>query len=162
MSQLSVNFTGRVAFITGGGSGIGRGFALQMARCGAAVAVADLNGDAGKAVAGEIDALGGRSLSVALNVADAAATAAAVGRTIGQLGHLDFLFANAGVLGPSDYLDIAPAEWDLVLDVNVKRLAHSCRAAPAQPTATGNRAAGGICAAWSEGDLDKCRRAGTA
>jgi NAD(P)-dependent dehydrogenase (short-subunit alcohol dehydrogenase family) len=129
MSQLLVDFTGKVAFITGGGSGIGRGFALQMARCGAAVAVADLNGDAAKAVAGEIDALGGRSLSVALNVADAAASAAAVGRTIDQFGHLDFLFANAGVLGPSDYLDIAPAEWDLVLDVNVKGVAHSCRAA---------------------------------
>lgn len=129
MSQLSVDFTGRVAFITGGGSGIGRGFALQMARCGAAVAVADLNGDAAKAVAGEIDALGGRSLSVALNVADAVATASAVGRTIDQFGHLDFLFANAGVLGPSDYLDSAPAEWDLVLDVNVKGVAHSCLAA---------------------------------
>lgn len=128
MSQISIDFTGKVAFITGGGSGIGRGFALQMARCGAAVAVTDLNGEAAAAVASEIAVLGGRSLSVGLDVTDASAIESAVGRTIDQFGQLDFLFANAGVLGPADYLDVTPADWDFVLDINIKGVVLSCRA----------------------------------
>ena len=128
MAQISVDLTGKVAFITGGGSGIGRGFALQMARCGAAVAVTDLNGEAAAAVAAEIEALGGSSWSAPLDVADAGASEFAVARTIERFGQLDYLFANAGVLGPAEFLDITPADWDLVLDVNIKGVVHSCRA----------------------------------
>lgn len=129
MSHFALDFTGKVAFITGGGSGIGRGFALQLARCGAAIAVTDVNGAAAAAVAAEVTALGGRSWSAALDVADSAATHDAVARTIAHFGHLDFVFANAGVLGPAEYLDITPADWDLVLDVNIKGVVHTCRAA---------------------------------
>ena len=128
MSQITVDLSDKVAFITGGGSGIGRGFALQMAHCGAAVAVTDLNGETAAKVAAEIEELGGRSLSAQLDVADAAATKSAVARTLEQFDRLDFLFANAGVLGPADYFDITPADWDLVLDVNIKGVIHSCRA----------------------------------
>jgi NAD(P)-dependent dehydrogenase (short-subunit alcohol dehydrogenase family) len=48
---------------------------------------------------------------------------------IANLGQLDFLFANAGVLGPAEYFDITPGDWDLVLDVNVKGITHTCGAA---------------------------------
>lgn len=129
MSRLSLDFTGKVALVTGGGSGIGRGFALQMARGGASVAVTDLDGAAAESVAGEVEALGARSLCATVDVADAAAVQAAVDRTIERFGQLDFVFANAGVLGPAEYLDITPADWDLVLDVNIKGVVHTCRAA---------------------------------
>jgi NAD(P)-dependent dehydrogenase (short-subunit alcohol dehydrogenase family) len=128
MSQLSVDFTGKVAFVTGGGSGIGRGFALELARHGATVIVTDLNDATADAVAEEIEAMGGRSLGIALDVTDAAAIESAVNDTIHRFGQLDFLFANAGVLGPADYFDITSADWDLVLDVNIKGVVHSCRA----------------------------------
>jgi NAD(P)-dependent dehydrogenase (short-subunit alcohol dehydrogenase family) len=128
MARITIDLAGKVAFVTGGGSGIGRGFALEMARCGAGVAVTDLDGTAAAAVAAEIVAQGGTSWSAALDVVDAAATADAVAQAIAHFGHVDFLFANAGVLGPAEYLEITPADWDLVLDVNIKGVVHSCRA----------------------------------
>jgi NAD(P)-dependent dehydrogenase (short-subunit alcohol dehydrogenase family) len=127
MSTISVDLTGKVAFITGGGSGIGRGFALQMARSGAAVVVTDLRGQAAHAVAAEIAALGGHSLALPVDVTDAADLDAAVAAALARFGHIDFLFANAGALGPAEFLEITPDDWDLVLDVNVKGVAQTCR-----------------------------------
>ncbi len=129
MAQTVRDLTDKVALVTGGGSGIGRGFALRMAAKGAAVAVVDRNGDAAQQVADEAAALGARSLAYAVDVTDAGAVQVAVQAAIADLGQLDFLFANAGVLGPAEYLDITPEDWDLVLDVNIKGITHTCRAA---------------------------------
>ena len=128
MTSGKVDLTGRVAFVTGGGSGIGRGFALQMAQNGAAVCVTDLDLKTAKDVAAEIEASGGQSLSLEVDVCQVRAVEAAVASTIARFGKVDILFANAGVLGPADFLDITPAEWDLVLEVNVKGVVHTCRA----------------------------------
>ncbi len=128
MTQPAMEFSGKVAFVTGGGSGIGRGFALELAQRGAAICVTDINGEAAAAVAADIEAAGGQALAAALDVADAAAGAAVAAQTIAHFDQLDYLFANAGVLGPADYLEITPADWDLVLDVNIKGVVHTCRA----------------------------------
>jgi len=128
MSEIHVNLSGKVALLTGAGSGIGRGLALAMARAGASVAVLDIAGDAATHVAAEIAALGQLAVAHCVDVTDAVALQAAVDATIAALGHIDFVFANAGVLGPADYLDISPLDWDGVLDVNVKGVAHTCRA----------------------------------
>ena len=129
MAQAVRDLTGKVALVTGGGSGIGRGFVLSMAAKGAAVAVVDRNGAAAQQVADEAAALGVISRAYAVDVTDAGAMHATVQDVIAELGQLDFLFANAGVLGPAEYLDITPDDWDLVLDVNVKGITHTCRAA---------------------------------
>ena len=129
MAQAVCDLTDKVALVTGGGSGIGRGFVLSMAAKGAAVAVVDRNGEAAQQVADEAAALGVRARAYAADVTDAGAMQATVQDVIANLDQLDFLFANAGVLGPADYLDITPDDWDLVLDVNVKGITHTCRAA---------------------------------
>ncbi len=128
MTNIHVDLAGKVALITGGGSGIGRGFALAMARAGASVAVLDIDGDAAAHVAAEVDALGQPAVAHRVDVTDAAAIQAAVDATIAALGHIDFVFANAGVLGPADFLEISPLDWDGVLGVNVKGVAYTCRA----------------------------------
>ena len=129
MAQAVCDLTDKVALVTGGGSGIGRGFVLSMAAKGAAVAVVDRNGEAAQQVADEAAALGVRARAYAADVTDAGAMQATVQDVIANLDQLDFLFANAGVLGPADYFDITPDDWDLVLDVNVKGITHTCRAA---------------------------------
>lgn len=132
MSRVTVDLSGNIAFVTGAGSGIGRGLARQMAADGAAVAVTDVDGDAAAAVADEIAALGGRAVSYRVDVTNPAEIDAAVAGTQATLGSIDFLFANAGALGPAEYLSITPEDWDRVLDVNVKGVALTCRAAVPQ------------------------------
>lgn len=129
MSKITVDLRGKAALVTGGGSGIGRGLALRMAQRGAAVSVVDLNSEAAQNVAAEITAMGGQSLSYEADVTKASVIEAVVADAIERFGQLDFLFANAGVLGPADFMEIKPEEWDLVLDVNIKGVVHTCRAA---------------------------------
>ena len=128
MSHISVDLHEQVAFVTGGGSGIGRGFARQMAVSGAHVVVTDVNGQSANDVSAEIAALGGSSIGLPLDVSDPDAIASAVSQTLDRFGHLDILFANAGVLGPANFLETGAADWDMVLDVNVKGVALTCRA----------------------------------
>ena len=126
MSKITVDLSSKVAFVTGAGSGIGRGLARQMAADGASVAVTDVDGDAAAAIATEIAEFGGRAVSYRLDVTDPAEIEDAVAGTQATLGPIDFLFANAGALGPAEYLSITPEDWNRVLDVNVKGVALTC------------------------------------
>jgi NAD(P)-dependent dehydrogenase (short-subunit alcohol dehydrogenase family) len=129
VSDVSVDLHGKVTFVTGAGGGIGRGLALQFAQDGSTVVVADLNGDAAAAVTAEIQAAGGKSLSLRVDVSDPRAVKSALGETLSHYGHVDILFANAGILGPVDFLETTAADWDRVLDVNLKGVIHACQAA---------------------------------
>ena len=121
--------TGRVAFVTGGGRGIGRAVAHALARAGAAVAVADLDGASAARVADELVADGGRAVGLAADVTDLAAVRAAVAGAERALGPLDAVVNNAGwdVLQP--FVDNDPAVWDRLIAVNFKGVLHGCRAA---------------------------------
>src|ERR1700755_1103856 len=92
---------GKVALVTGGGSGIGRATAVAMAREGARVAVSDLSKDGIEATGSLITAGGGQSIAIAGDVIDEAAVANMVARTVSAFGRIDCAFNNAGVAGRS-------------------------------------------------------------
>jgi NAD(P)-dependent dehydrogenase (short-subunit alcohol dehydrogenase family) len=91
-------FEGRVAIVTGGGSGIGRATVLRFAAEGAAVVVADIDGEAAEAVAGEVRAAAGRALALVADVSEDAAVEELVAKTVAEFGGLDVLHNNAALL----------------------------------------------------------------
>jgi NAD(P)-dependent dehydrogenase (short-subunit alcohol dehydrogenase family) len=113
---------GKRALITGGGSGIGRAMALLFAHEGAAVAVVDLDEAGGEAVAGMIEEKGGQAIFVRCDVTQAQDCLSAVRRTVDELGGLDILINNAGIIRRATVLDTTEEEWDRVMAVNVKSI----------------------------------------
>jgi NAD(P)-dependent dehydrogenase (short-subunit alcohol dehydrogenase family) len=111
---------GKQALITGGASGIGRAAALLFAREGAAVAVADLNEAGGQAVVDQIRGEGGRAVFVRCDVTQADDCRRAVEQTAAELGGLDVLFNNAGIIRRATVVDADETDWDRVMTVNVK------------------------------------------
>jgi len=125
-----IDFTDKVAMITGGGAGIGLGIAQSLASAGAAVAIADIDGAGARAAAAGI---GGpeRAIGVACDVADPVAVANAVAEIRAVLGGIDFLVNNAGLhLGgyvrPVSELPVE--DWRRLLDVNVLGVVHCAKA----------------------------------
>jgi sorbitol-6-phosphate 2-dehydrogenase len=109
----------RVALITGAGQGLGESIARRLASEGAAIAIADLNGEAAEKVAASLRETGSQAIGVRANVTDEADVAEMVRRTEAELGPLDLLVANAGVLKAHEIQDMPLSDWKLVLDVNL-------------------------------------------
>ena len=121
--------TGRVALVTGGGSGIGREICLGLAGAGRRVAATDLRGDAAQETAELVTAAGGQAIAVAIDVADATSVAAGVEHVSTELGAVEVLVNCAGwdVLMP--FLDTDEDFWDRVIEINYKgalRTIHAC------------------------------------
>jgi len=112
--------SGKVALITGGGTGIGRAIALAFARDGASVAVAGRRLDKLKAVAREIDQQGGAALALECDVTRAKDAERVVRETAKKFGTLNVLVNNAGTLSVSTVDSISDEDWDRVMTVNVK------------------------------------------
>ncbi len=120
---------GKSALITGAGGGIGRAAALRFAREGAAVAVADIDAKAAEDTAHLIAAQGGRSIVVAMAVADSAQVDAAFSSVIEQFSQIDILYNNAAVTSLASTASIGDAELDRVFSINIKGMFYCCRAA---------------------------------
>src|SRR5437764_8793541 len=116
------NFAGKVAFVTGAASGIGRAAALAFAREGASVAAADVSEPGNQETARLIEGLGGRAVAVRCDVTRAADVKAALARTVETFGRLDFAFNNAGIepRKPAPTADYEEQEWDRILDTNLR------------------------------------------
>ena len=111
---------GRTALVTGASGGLGRHFALVLAAAGASVAVAARRAEPLEGVAAEIVAAGGAAAAVALDVTDGAAVKAAFDDAEKALGPIDVLINNAGVALTKPALETDEADWDHVLDTNLK------------------------------------------
>jgi NAD(P)-dependent dehydrogenase (short-subunit alcohol dehydrogenase family) len=114
-------FQGKVALVTGAATGMGRTTALQFAKAGAKVVVADWNEKDGRSAADQINASGGEGLYIKVDVSNAASVKAMVDQTVAQFGGLDCAFNNAGIMEESSMLaDVEEDMWDRIIDVNMK------------------------------------------
>ena len=120
VTELDGRLAGHVAFVTGGGSGIGRAVALRLAREGAAVAVADIVGETATETARCIEEAGGRSIALTVDVSSAGEVEDGVARATEALGLVDLLVNNAGIMGYRPFLYLTESDWDKTQAVNVK------------------------------------------
>ncbi|MBS9478329.1 SDR family NAD(P)-dependent oxidoreductase [Ancylobacter radicis] len=109
--------SGRKAFVTGGGAGIGRAIAAALARQGVRVAVGDINRGAAQETAA---AIGGGAVAIQIDVRQRDAVSMAFEQVLGALGGCDLLVANAGVSTMAPALDITDEEWNFNFDVNTR------------------------------------------
>ena len=115
-----LGLAGRVCVVTGGGSGIGAGTARELAACGAVVAVLDRDGKGAAAVAAEINASGGRAISLTADVTRVEEITAAAEQVQKELGACQVLVNNAALVGyVGPLMDSDMALWDRMLNVNL-------------------------------------------
>jgi NAD(P)-dependent dehydrogenase (short-subunit alcohol dehydrogenase family) len=134
---MTISFEGRVAIVTGAGGGLGRAYALELARRGAKVVVNDLGGardgtghsDAAAKVVAEIEAAGGTATAVVADVTDPARMQAVADRAVAEYGRLDTWVHMAGVLLVAGFDDTTPEEFARVLQVNLLGQVHGAKAA---------------------------------
>jgi NAD(P)-dependent dehydrogenase (short-subunit alcohol dehydrogenase family) len=124
---MARRFEGKVVWITGGGSGIGKALALAFAKEGAAVAVSGRREDRLQEVVEEIAAQGGSGVAVRCDVTDEASVAEAVQKVVRALGGLDVAVANAGFSVAGRVEKLSAADWRRQLDVNVIGVAMTAR-----------------------------------
>ena len=122
-------FAGATAIVTGAASGIGRALAAELAKRGCEVVAADLQVALAKKVASEIRTSGGKASAVKIDVTDFSAMARLVKETIKRFGRLDYIFNNAGIVigGGVDLYCIA--DWNKVIDVNIRGVINGIQAA---------------------------------
>jgi gluconate 5-dehydrogenase len=114
------DLTGKIALVTGASRGLGKHFAIELARAGADVAITSRTLASLDATAGEISALGRRVLPVALDVRDHASIQSAVATVHGHFNRIDVLINNAGCNIRKPALEVAWEDWNTILDTNLR------------------------------------------
>ena len=118
---MNHSFAGKVALVTGAGSGIGLATAKAFGEAGASVVLADRREDAVRALAEGLSASGGKALAVLCDVTDDTQVASMIDRTVSAFGRLDAAFNNAGVMQRRvDTAEISGDEWDRVMAINLR------------------------------------------
>jgi len=127
-----MDFKDQVVLVTGGARGIGRAIALEFAKAGASVVIADINEEEAKKAALTIEALARSTLSLRLDVTDYANVEEAVNKILDKFSKVDILVNNAGITKDNLLLRMSQADWDAVLNVNLKG-AFNCIRAVSRP-----------------------------
>jgi len=113
----------RVAIVTGGASGLGKTFCLALAEQGAKLVIADIKDEEAQETAREIQAKGGKAISIKADVTSEEATLAMAKEALDQFGRIDILVNNAAMvygITRKPFTEIPPAEWDKLMAVNLK------------------------------------------
>ena len=126
---MTKTLAGTVALVTGASSGIGAATARALAAEGAAIALLARRADRLDELKAEIEAAGGTAVAISADVTDAEQVATAVEQTIGELGRIDTLVNNAGLLRIGDAVDAPLADWDSMVAVNVQGVLYVTHAA---------------------------------
>jgi 2-hydroxycyclohexanecarboxyl-CoA dehydrogenase len=119
---------GKVALVTGAGRGIGRAIALTLARDGAGVVAADIQGESARSVAVEIESAGGRALPVRVDLTKRADVESMVEASLRAFQRLDVLVNNAGWDRVGPFLESDEETWDRIIDLNFKGVLYACKA----------------------------------
>jgi NAD(P)-dependent dehydrogenase (short-subunit alcohol dehydrogenase family) len=127
--EIAEDLIGQVALVTGAGQGNGRAIALRLAKAGAAVAVNDLREDTARQVAEEIRALGRTAIDVVADVREVAQIEAMIRRVVEDLGRLDVMVNNAGLIRANPLGAVTEEDWDLTFAVNARGLFFCLQAA---------------------------------
>ena len=138
---MFADLSGTAALVTGGASGIGRGVSEVLAARGAAVAVCDMDEEGAERAAAAMEAGGARAVAVAADVTDRPSIAAAVSSAIEELGPVDTLVNNAGVVGAPGWAEreeVTAADWDLALGVNLRGTVNATEALEGHMTSRGS------------------------
>ena len=117
---MTSRLAGKVAAVTGAGSGIGRATAVLFAQEGAAVGVIDVNSAAAVETVEQIAANGGKALALTADIVQQAQVAAVFDQLVGEFGHVDVLYNNAGTNSSGSVLTSTEGDWDRCMAINVK------------------------------------------
>ena len=120
MDDVAGHFRGKVAIVTGSGRGLGLAYATELARRGAAVVVNDVDDDVAKAAVARIEDAGGRAVAVVAPVGPTATAQQLVATAVDELGRLDVLVTNAGVLRDTILWKMTDDDFDTVVDVHLR------------------------------------------
>ncbi|MCK6627785.1 MAG: glucose 1-dehydrogenase [Anaerolineae bacterium] len=137
-TQNLLDFSGRVVIVTGSGGGLGAGIALRFAEAGAAVGVNYRSSAAGaQTVVAQIEAAGGRAIAIRADVTQKAEVEALISQTVEAFSRLDVLINNAGVYPLVNLIEMSEAEWDEVINSNLRSTFLCTQAAAKQMMAQG-------------------------